>query len=206
MKPALTVFVAMVGIAFFAAPLAIEAQPVLEQFRVNPDRLYLRDAFRWEFSYRGLPGGLAAAKAVEIWARWEGPGEQSIRSLLTPARFHEHAADQGRFESHTLHFGAPRKAPGEIRSTLRIVLTDGREVTSGTSVRYVDTCPPPPVHMTLAAGPTGRIGLQTTTPSGSEFLQGIRHTTATLIWGDLELTRDGLAGVRPSCWCTAPAG
>ena len=49
--------------------------------------------------------------------RWEGPGEQLIRSLLTPTRddLQRYAADQGRFESHLLHWGPPRKAPGEIR-------------------------------------------------------------------------------------------
>ena len=187
MKAVLAVSVGIVGIGLFAAPRAGEAQPLLEDFRVSPDQLCFRDPFRWSVSYRGRPGGLAGAKAVEIWARWDGPGEQAIRSLLAPARFQDHAADQGRFESHTLHFGAPRKAPGEIRYTLRVALTDGRELSSSTSVRYVDTCPPPALYTTLAAGPTGRIGVQTTTPSGSEFLQGIKPTSAALIWGDLEL-------------------
>jgi hypothetical protein len=51
----------------------------------------------------------------------------------------------------------------------------------------VDGCPPPALHTTLAAGPTGRIGFQTTTPSISDFLQGIRPAATRLIWGDLEL-------------------
>jgi len=199
MKAVHAAFMAIVGIGCFMAPLAGEAQPVLEGFRVNPDRLCFRDTFRWGFSYHGLPGGLAAAKDVEIQALWDGPGEQSIRSLLTPARdeLQGYAADQGRFEGRTLHFGAPRKAPGEIRYTLRVVLADGREVTSSTSARYVDACPPPAVHTTLAAGPTGRIGFQTTTPSASEFLQAIRPAGTSLIWGDLELP-PGPAGRSPA--------
>ena len=36
-------------------------------------------------------------------------------------------------------------------------------------------------------GPTGRIGFQTTTPSISDFLRGIRPAATRLIWGDLEL-------------------
>lgn len=137
---------------------------------------------------------------------WEGPGEQSIRSVLTPTRddLQRYAADQGRFESHLLHWGPPRKAPGEIRYTLRAVLADGREVTSATSVRYVDACPPPALHTTLAAGPTGRIGFQTTTPTISDFLQGIRPAATNLIWWDFELPPRRSNGARPSCSFTAP--
>jgi dienelactone hydrolase len=177
----------MLSIGVFVAPIAGEEQPSLEQFRFDPPRLCFRDTFRWGFSYRGLPGGLAAVKEFELSGRWEGPGEQSIRSLLTPTRddLQRYAADQGRFESRLLHWGAPRKPPGEIRYTLRAVLADGREVTSVTSVRYVDGCPPPALHTTLAAGTTGRIGFQTTTPTTAEFLQGIRPAATNLIWGDL---------------------
>jgi dienelactone hydrolase len=53
-------------------------------------------------------------------------------------------------------------------------------------VRYLDACPPPAFHPTLAAGQTGRIGIQTTTPTIPEFLQGQRPTATSLIWGDLE--------------------
>jgi dienelactone hydrolase len=67
------------------------------------------------------------------------------------------------------------------------VLADGREVTSTTAVRYVDACPPPALHTTLVTGPTGRIGIQTATPTASEFLGGIKPAATTLIWGDLEL-------------------
>jgi dienelactone hydrolase len=67
------------------------------------------------------------------------------------------------------------------------VLADGQELTSATSVRYVDSCPPPALHTTLAAGPTGRIGFQTATPTIPEFLQGVRPAATSLIWGDLEL-------------------
>lgn len=104
-------------------------------------------------------------------SRWLGRGE----------------ADQGQFQSRLLHRGPPRKPRGEIRYTLRAVLTDGREVTSATSVRYVDGCPPPAVHTTLAAGPTGRLGFQATTPSMSEFLHGIKPAATRLIRGDLGL-------------------
>jgi dienelactone hydrolase len=183
------VLASVLSIGFFVAPLTGEAQPTLEQFRVDPPRLCLRDTFRWGFSYGGLPGGLAAVKHLEVWGLWDGPGEQSIRSLLTPTQdeLQRYTADEGRFESRLLHWGAPRKAPGEIRYTLRVVLADGQEVTRGTSVRYVDGCPPPALHTTLAAGPSGRIGFLTTTPTASNFLQGIRLTTTSLIWGDLEL-------------------
>jgi dienelactone hydrolase len=187
-RPAILVGILSVGL-FVVAPLVGEAEPVLEQFRVDPPRLCLRDTFRWGVSYRGLPGGLAAVKDFELSGLWQGPGEQSIRSLLTPTRdeLQRYAADQGRFESRLQHWGPPRKPPGEIRYTLRVVLADGREATSTTSVSYVGGCPPPAVHTTLAAGPTGRIGIQTATPTISDFLQGPRPAATSLIWGDLEL-------------------
>jgi dienelactone hydrolase len=112
--------------------------------------------------------------------------------VLTPTGddLQHHPADHGRFESAPQHWSPPRQAPAsgtEIRYTLRVVLADGREVTSATSVRYVDACPPPAVHTTLTAGPTGRIGFQTATPTIPEFLQGVRPGAISLIWGDLEL-------------------
>ena len=188
-KPILT---GILSIGFLVAPLAGEAQPTLEQFRFDPPRLCLRDTFQWGFSYRGLPGGLAAVRDFEVWGLWEGPGERPVRSLLTPTRddLQRYSADQGRFESRLTHAGPPRKASAggtEIRYTLRVVLADGQEVTSATSVRYVDGCPPPALHTTLAGGPTGRIGLQTTTPTIPDFLQGVRPAATSLIWGDLEL-------------------
>jgi dienelactone hydrolase len=180
------------SIVLFATPLAGETQQALEQFHFDPPRLCLRDTFRWGFLYRGLPGGLAAVRDVEMSALWEGPGERPVRSLLTPTRddLQRYGADQGRFESRLQHWGAPRKPPAggiEIRYTLRLVLSDGQEVTSATSVRYVDSCAPPALHTTLAAGPTGRIGVRTTTPTASEFLHGIRPAATSLIWADLEL-------------------
>lgn len=180
---------ATLGLGIFVPAPAGEAQPVLEQFRLDPPRLCFRDAFRWGFSYRGFPGGLAAAKQLEVSGRWEGPIESSIRSLLTPTRddLQSHVADKGRFESYLLHWSPPRKPPGEIRYTLRAVLADGREATAETSARYEDGCPPPARHTTLAAGPTGRIGFQTATPTTSEFLQGIKPAATQLIWGDLHL-------------------
>ncbi len=189
MKARRPVLTGILSLACLAAPLAVEAQPALEQFRFDPPQLCLRDTFRWGVWYRGLPGGLAAVKDVEVQGLWDGPGEQPIRSVLTPTRddLQRATADQGRFESRLLHWGAPRKAPGEIRYTLRVVLADGREVTSATSVRYVDGCPPPALHTTLAAGPIGRIGVRTTTPTTSNFLQAITPPTTSLIWGDLEL-------------------
>ena len=42
------------------------------------------------------------------------------------------------------------------------------------------------LHTTLALGPTGRIGILTTTPTVSDFLQGVRPAATSLIWGDLE--------------------
>jgi dienelactone hydrolase len=186
------VLASALGVALALVPLTGHAQPALEQFRFDPPRLCLRDVVRWSFAYRGLPGGLAALTALEVWALWDAPGEQPIRSVLTPTRddLQRHTADQGRFEGRLLHFGPPRRpAPGgtEIRYTLRAVLADGQAVTAGASVRYVEGCPPPAVHTTLAAGPTGRVGFQTSTPTVSEFLRGIRPATSTTIWGDLEL-------------------
>lgn len=187
MKAPQAVLAGILSIGLLAAPLAAEAQPTLEQFRFDPPQLCLRDTFQWGFSYRGLPGGLAAVKDFEVRGLWEG---RPVRSPLTPTRddLRRYTADQGRFESHRLHW--PRKATAsgtEFQYTLRVVLADGQEVTSATSVRYVDGCPPPALHTTLAAGPTGRIGLQTTTPTIPEFLQGVRPAATSLIWGDLEL-------------------
>jgi dienelactone hydrolase len=189
MKARRPVLAGMLSLVCLAAPLAVEAQPALEQFRFDPPQLCLRDTFRWGVSYRGLPGGLAAVKDVEVGGLWDGPGEQSIRSAVTPTRddLQRYTADQGRIESRLLHWGAPRKAPGQIRYTLRVVLADGREVTSATSVRHVAGCPPPALHTTLAAGPTGRVGFHTTTPTIPEFLQGVRPAATSLIWADLEL-------------------
>jgi dienelactone hydrolase len=179
----------LLSIGVFLVPPSGEAQPTVEHFQFNPARLCFRDTFRWGFSYRGFPGGLAALKHFELSGLWEGPGERSVRSVFTPTRddLQRRAADEGRFESYRLHWGPPRKPPGEIRYTLRAVLADGREVATATSVRYVDGCPPPAIHATLAAGLTGRIGFRTTTPTISEFLQGIRPAAADLIWGNLEL-------------------
>jgi dienelactone hydrolase len=53
----------------------------------------------------------------------------------------------------------------------------------------MDACPPPALHTSLVAGPTGRIGVQTTTPRVPEFLQGIRPAATSRIWGDLVLPR-----------------
>jgi dienelactone hydrolase len=190
LRPLLT---AILSIGVWAAPLAGEAQPALEQFRFDPPRLCFRDTFRWEFSYRGLPGGLAAVRDLEMRGLWEGPGEQPIRSVLTPTRedLQRYTADHGRFESRREHWGSLRKVPvggAEIRYTLRVVLADGQEVSSATtSVRYMDSCPPPTLYTTLAAGPTGRIGFHAARPTIPEFLQGIRPPATSLIWGDLEL-------------------
>jgi dienelactone hydrolase len=181
----------VLSIGVFLAPPPGQAQPTIEHFQFNPPRLCFRDTFRWEFSYRRVPGGLAAVKEFELSGRWERPGERSVRSVFTPTRdeLQRHTADDGRFESYLLHWGPPRKPPGEIRYTVRVVLADGRGVTTATSVRYVDGCPPPAMHSTLAGGLTGRIGFRTTTPTISEFLQGIRPPAADLIWGNLELAQ-----------------
>ena len=175
-----------------AAPVGGGAQPALDPLRFDPPRVCARDTFRWGFDYRGLPGGLAAAREVVMEGLWEGPGERPIRSQLTPTRddLKSHTADAGRFESRLTHAGPARTGPAggaEIRYTLRVVLADGRVVTTSAPMRYVDACPPPPVHSTLASGPTGRIGIQSATPTGPEFLQGAKLAAASLIWGDLEL-------------------
>lgn len=191
------VLAGVLGIAVLAGPIVGGAQPALEQFRFDPPQLCLRDLFRWGFSYRGLPGGLAAVRDIELSALFEG---RWIRSPLSPPRddLQRYTSDQGRFESLRLHW--PRKPPPdqtEFRYTLRIVLADGQAITSATSLRYVDACPPPVSHTTLAAGPTGRIGFRTTTPTIPEFLQGIRPAPASVIWGDLELP-SGQAGRSPA--------
>src|SRR5436190_8589825 len=178
------------GVGFLVAPLASEAQPAIEQFRFDPPRLCLRDVFQWGFSYRGLPGGLAGAKDLELRSHLDG---RTIRSPFTPTKddLQRHTADQGRFESHRLHW--PRKGPAdgaEFQYTLRIVLADGQEITSAASLRYVDACPPPALRATLAAGQTGRIGLLTTTPTIPEFLQGVRPAATSVIWGDLVIPQE----------------
>jgi dienelactone hydrolase len=186
------ILMGIASLASLAAPLAVAAEPVLEDFRFDRPRICVRDTLRWGVSYRGFPGGLAAAKEISMEALWEGQGELRRRSLLTPGKdeLQPYTAEQGRFESRILHAGPARSGrPGDadIRYTLRVVLADGQEVATATSVRYVDGCPPPVRHTTLASGPTGRIGLETTTPTIPEFLQGIRPATTSLIWGDLEL-------------------
>jgi dienelactone hydrolase len=192
MKAAWTVLTGALSISVLAAPLTGEAQPTLEEFRFEPPRLCLRDSFQWGVSYRGFPGGLAAVKDFGVWGVFQG---RPVRSPLTPTRedLQRYTDDEGRFESRRLHWRRPA-LPGEtgFRYTLRVVLTDGREVTSATSVGYVHVCPPPALHTTLAAGPTGRISLQTTTPTISEFLRGIRPIATSLIWGDLELPPAGV--------------
>ena len=187
MKVPLVVCMGFLSIGVLAAPIAGKAEPTIEQFRFDPPQLCLRDMFRWGFSYRGLSGGLAAVKEVELQGLVEG---RPVRSPLTPTRddLQRYTADQGRFESPRMHW--PRKPPAgetEFRYKLRVVLADGQEVTSATSLRFVDACPSPAAHTTLATGPTGRIGFQTTTPTIPEFLQGIRPAATSVIWGDLEL-------------------
>jgi dienelactone hydrolase len=197
------VLTGVLSLGVLASPFPGGTQPALDHLRFDPSRVCARDPFRWGFEYRGLPGGLAAVREVVMEGLWEGPGERPIRSQLTPTRddFRPHTADQGRFESRLTHAGPARKgSPGgaEIRYTLRLVLADGREVTTAASVRYLDGCPPPPLHPTLAGGLTGRIGVQTTTPTGPEFLQGVRPAPSNLIWGDLELPPGGGAERLPA--------
>ena len=192
MKAYQCVLACLLSLGVCTVPATGAAQPVLEQLRFDPPHVCPRDTFRWGVSYRGIPGGLAAVKAVAMEAQWEGPGQQTFRSLLTPTRddFRSNTTDRGRFESRLMHAGPARMGPpgaAEIRYTLRVVLADGQEIAAGAPMRYLDSCPPPPLHATLSAGPTGRIGVRTTTPTSQEFLQGIRPAATSLIWGDLEL-------------------
>ena len=101
-------------VALLAAPLAVEAQPALEQFRFDPPQLCLRDSFRWGFSYRGLPGGLAAVKDFEMRGIWAGLGEQRIPLVVTPTRddLQRYPADQGRFESGSQHWAPSHEGAG----------------------------------------------------------------------------------------------
>ncbi|HEY7142509.1 MAG TPA: dienelactone hydrolase family protein [Methylomirabilota bacterium] len=187
MKVSQPVLAAVLSIGLWAAPTAGEAQPALEEFGFDPPQLCLRDSFQWGFSYRQIPGGLAAVKDLAMETVFAG---RTVRSPLTPARadLERHTADQGRFESLRLHW--TRRLPASenpTKYTLRIVLADGQEVTSATSLRYVSVCPPLAVQTTLASGPTGRIGFETTTPTIPEFLQGVRSGATSVIWGDLVL-------------------
>jgi dienelactone hydrolase len=173
-------------------PTVGKAEPALEELRFDPGRWCPRGSFRWGVSYRGLPGGLAAVRDIRMEGLWVGPGERAFRSLLTPDTedLQSYTADQGRFESRLMHSGPARKdlsGEAEIRYTLRVVLADGQELATAASVRSLDSCPPPAVHATLAAGPTGRIGLRTTTPTINEFLLGVVPAATSLIWGDLVL-------------------
>jgi dienelactone hydrolase len=188
------------SIGLLAAPLAAGAQPALGELRFDPPRVCPKDTFRFGFAYRGLPGGLAAVKEIVMEGLWEGPGERRIRSVLTPTRddFRTYTADQGRFESRLVHAGPPRRGgDAEIRYTVRLVLADGQEVTTAAAMRYVHACPPPALHSTLAAGPTGRIGIQSATPTVSDFLQGVKPAASSLIWGDLDLP-SGRVGRSPA--------
>ena len=83
----------ILGLGLLAAPLAAVAQPALENFRFDPPRVCVRDTLRWGVSYRGLPGGLAAAKEVSMEGLWEGPGERRMTV----------AADPGERRSPALH-------------------------------------------------------------------------------------------------------
>ena len=182
----------MLSLAVWTVPATGIAQPVLEQLRFDPPRVCARDTFRWGVSYRGIPGGLAAVKSVAMDGQWEGPGQPTFRSQLTPTRddLRSNTTDQGRFESRLMHAGPAGMGPpgaAEIHFTLRVVLADGQALTAAASVGFLDSCPSPPLHATLAAGPTGRIGVQTTTPTSQEFLQGFRPVATARIWGDLEL-------------------
>ena len=74
------ILLGILSLGLLAAPVAGEAQPVLEQFRFDPPTLCPGDTFRWGFSYRELPGGLAAVRDSEMWGLGDGPGEGPIRS------------------------------------------------------------------------------------------------------------------------------
>ncbi len=209
MKAPPAVFAGILSLSL-AAPLAGEAQPALEQLRFDPPRLCLRDTFRWGFSYRGFPGGLAAVTDLELSG--EGPGEPPIRSALTPRRedLQRYTTDQGRFESPLRHWSPSTKAPAggvDIRYTLRVVLADGREVTSATSVRYVDTCPPLAPYTTLAAGPTGSDRLPDRDARGAGLPPGDQvpdHQPG--LGGPRASPLDGPSVARPSFSRTVPAG
>ena len=54
-----------------------EGELRFEQFQFDPPRLCPRDTVRFDFSYRGFPGGLAAVKNFVMEGVWEGPGERS---------------------------------------------------------------------------------------------------------------------------------
>src|SRR5262245_23677419 len=123
------VLVGALSIGLLVAPAVGGAQPVLEEFRFDPPQLCLRDVFQWGFSYRGIPGGLAAVKDLAMETVFAG---RTVRSPLTPARadLQRHTADQGRFEG--LHLHRTRRLPAsesQSKHTLRSVPDDGTEGT-----------------------------------------------------------------------------
>src|SRR5262245_48270395 len=98
MRPPRIVVAAILGASFWAAAIPGDAQPVIEQFEFDPPQLCLRDVFRWGFSYRGIPGGLAAVKDLAMEGVFQG---RTVRSPLTPTRddLERYTPDEGRFES-----------------------------------------------------------------------------------------------------------
>jgi len=64
MSTRLAALMGILSAGVLVVPLAAEAQPTLEQLRFDPPQLCFRDTFRWGFSYRGLPGGLASVFAT----------------------------------------------------------------------------------------------------------------------------------------------
>jgi hypothetical protein len=100
MKAAWTVLTGALSISVLAVPVAGNAQPAVEQFRFDPPQLCLRDVFQWGFSYRRIPGGLAAVKDLAMEGVFEG---RTVRSPLTPAR-----------EDLQPHTADPHRGPGAV--------------------------------------------------------------------------------------------
>lgn len=175
---------------------AQDGRSAVEHFRFLPATFCYADHVRYEFAYRNFPGGLAAVKDVEVMADWQRAGDQAtLMWRLAPRReeLARHTSASGTFVSGLRYWrqeGAPRGGV-DVQFRLTLTLADGRHVTGTAMGRYADSCPPVIPRATLAGGPTGRVGFETTTPTTTEFLTGAKGGQPAVIWGDLELPPSG---------------
>lgn len=182
--------IALIGLVAPAA--GQESRPAVEDFRFTPASFCYADRVRYAFSYRHFPGGLAAVRKAEVTADWHRAGDQpTVMWRLAPRReeLARHPAASGIFVSGARYWrqeGAPAGGV-DVQLSLTLTLADGREVRGTATGHYAAFCPPVTPPATLAGGPTGRIGFETTTPTPTEFLTGMKGGKPAVIWGDLEL-------------------
>ncbi len=175
-----------------------ESRPAVENFRLMPATLCYGDRLWYAFSYRNfLAGGLAAVKDVEVVAHWQRAGDQpTVMWRFAPRReeLGRYPARDGTFASGMRYWrqeGAPAGGV-DVQLSLKLTLSDGREVKGTATGRYgADSCLPVTPLTTLTGGPTGRIGFETATPTTRQFLTGAKDAPRAVIWGDLELPRSG---------------